>query len=181
MALSDVKDPIENNDYLFISSFRNGSHSHCRHQLLSSNDSLVLKVTPGANLTIYNKQCHQASQADIKTNQHILRMGGHAGPGFGEEDTEENKTSGATTKKKHHTFTIAPGKKNWILIGPIGGAVGFLILSLAILTFCCWKKRREVRNDKRNTWHEEIYFDLASPSAKSSVRSKLDFNTSFHQ
>ena len=58
MALSDVKDPIENDDYLFISSFRNGSHSHCRHQLLSSNDSLVLKVTPGANLTIIIDKCH---------------------------------------------------------------------------------------------------------------------------
>ena len=197
MALTDVKDPMEKDDYLFISSFRNGSHFHCRHQLLSSNDSLVLKVNPGANLTILNEQCNQASQAGIKrgpgsgeadadgntasgastkTDQPIFRLGGNAGPGA----AEENKTSGAT-RGKHHTFGISPSKKNWILIGPVGGAIGFLILLLTILTFFCWKKRREIRNDKRNTWHEGIYFDLTSPSAKSSVRSKLDFNTSFSQ
>lgn len=194
MALTDVKDPIKNDDYLFISSFKNGSKSICRHQLLSSEDSLVLKVTPGANLTIYNEQCKKTNQEDISTgsgsgkdaikgntkkNQPFLRIG-QTGVGSVEETTEGKTTSATTEKPKHkHGFTLAPGKKNWILIGPIGGAVGFVILTLALLTFCCWKKRREIRSDKRNTWHEEIYFDFQSPSAQSSIRSKRDFTTSF--
>ena len=200
MALTD-NDPIKNDDYLFISSSRNGSHSHCRHQLLSSDDSLLLKVTPGSNLTILNEKCKflpdqdqtgfmdskilgRKKQADdirsppsiwdrVTIGQNSVFTVSDTETGSGEKTHEEKTSSGHSKEKK--TFSIAPGKKNWVLIGPICGTVGFFILCLTILTICCWKKKREQLNNKRHTW-QDVYFNVNS--AQSSIRSKLDVPTS---
>lgn len=209
MALTD-NDPIKNDDYLFISSSRNGSHSHCRHQLLSSDDSLLLKVTPGSNLTILNEKCKflpgkdqkgsldsripgRKKQADdirsppsiwdrVSTGQTSVLTVSDNETSSGEKAQEdifwrikkEETSSGESKKKKH--FSIAPGKKNWVLIGPICGTVGFFILCLIILTIFCWKKKREQMDKKRHTW-QDVYFNVNS--AQSSIRSKVDVPTSF--
>ena len=193
MALTD-NDPIDNDDYLFISSSRNGSHSHCRHQLLSSDDSLLLKVTPGSNLTILNDKCKflpdqdhtgRKKQADeIRSPPSIWdRVSIGQTRIFTVSDNEtvsgekihEEKTSSEESIKKNH-FSNSPGKIDWVLFGPICGTVGFLILCLTILTICCWKKKRERLDNKRHTW-QDVYFNINS--AQSSIRSRVDVPTSF--
>ena len=192
MALNDVKDPIENDDYLFISSTRNGSQSHCRHQLMSSNDSLVLKVTPGANLTIYNEKCKSWSDqislgrkkqaADIRSppsSTDRVRNSETEIPTFPETETGLSPGFKAAeeeeSKNESNLFRIRPGKKNWVLIGPICGTVGFIFICLSIITIFCWKKQKEKQGNKRHTWNE-IYFSV-SASAQSSIRSRVDVNS----
>ena len=193
MALNDVKDPIENDDYLFISSTRNGSQSHCRHQLMSSNDSLVLKVTPGANLTIYNEKCKSWSDqislgrkkqaADIRSppsSTDRVRNSETEIPTFPETETGSSPGFKAAeeeeeSKNESNLFRIRPGKKNWVLIGPICGTVGFIFICLSIITIFCWKKQKEKQGNKRHTWNE-IYFSV-SASAQSSIRSRVDVNS----
>ena len=196
MALNDVKDPIENDDYLFISSTRNGSQSHCRHQLMSSNDSLVLKVNPGANLTIYNEKCKSWSdQISLGRKKQADDIRSPSLPSIGDRvrnneteipivpDTEIGSSPGfkaaeeeTSFEESNNSFRIRPGKKNWILIGPICGSVGFIFISLSIITIFCWKKQKVKRGNKRHTWNE-IYFNVNNASAQSSIRSKVDVNS----
>ena len=166
-ALRD-EDQIEDDDYLFISSSRNGSQYpaqyHCSHQLFSRNSSILLKVSKGAKLNIYNEKCIKNSvenMTNLDTNTEVRNDENY--DEYNIEQLDKNVTENKSSPYK---------KFDWVLFGPICVSLVLVIFSLTILTICCWKKKKETRN-KRHTW-DEIYFNIESSSAMSSIRSRMD-------